>query len=348
MRAFLLSLCVAVGGPTLAGRAEAPVPSPVKTIVFVGDVSLAGRRIPKDVRGDKNPLGAFRDVFDAADVAVANLEGLLTHERPRAYSQSRLDIGASPKWAPIFADAKINLVGLANNHTWDGGTSGLLEHRGHVTTTGVAVMGAAEADADAVAPVRYGPAGSCVSIVPATIKSNRPRRKGAHAAYYRGSKGHGELLERVGEEAKHCLAIVYIHWGREAIHDAPKSVQTLAHRLVDAGARLVVGHHPHVFQGVEFYGGGAIAYSLGNFVFTNRTPAKRRTGVLTAEVTPGPQGQLRRLALHPSVISVRGFFPKRATAREAADLRERLTEYSAPWGTKVSLEDGLIVFRPGR
>jgi len=60
---------------------------------------------------------------------------------------------------------------------------------------------------------------------------------------------------------------VSVHWG-DQYEDYPNHFQvTLGHALIDAGADLIIGHHPHVLEGIEFYGNGAIFYSIGNFVF---------------------------------------------------------------------------------
>lgn len=63
------------------------------------------------------------------------------------------------------------------------------------------------------------------------------------------------------------VVIVTVHWGKEYVNEPTAEQRLLAHAAVDAGAHLVLGHHPHVLQGIEFYKDGVIAYSLGNFVF---------------------------------------------------------------------------------
>ena len=316
---------------------------------FVGDVSFAGKRHRKqdDIAGSKNPFRYMKSVFARADLVVANGEGLLTNAPPEAYGHSRLNIAASPQWAVTYRAAGIDLVGLANNHTWDGGTQGLIENRRNLLRTGVAVYGAGPSPAEATKPYRINDGTRCrVAIVPATLKSNRPARRGASAAYYRGEKGLERLAARiqalVGEG---CFVVVSVHWGKEGVHNPPGRVVRAAHRMVDAGADVVIGHHPHVLQGVEFYKGKPIAYSLGNFVFTNRTPAKRETGVLSVQLPRTGPVRLLRFALLPATVSIRdGFVPKPSTDKQRQQTFAHLKAWSAPFGTRVRLEGNAITF----
>lgn len=320
-------------------------------LLFVGDVNFSSRREPVVLDAKSNPLAAFAERFRAADLAVANGEGLLTATRPAAYAEQRMDIGASPRWAPAFRAAGLDLVGLANNHSWDGGAEGLLESRRAISATGIAVYGAGATPEEAEAPYRLDGEAGCVVLIPASLKSNRPPRRGAAAAYYAGAGGLDRLLKRVSRHAKEgCFVVVSVHWGREGVHQPPGEVVRAAHALVDAGARLVVGHHPHVLQGVEFRTvpgctgpcRAAIAYSLGNFVFWNRDPRKRESGVL--RVTLG-RGGLESVSLLPVILDPRDCVPRDATPAQARDLTARVADYSAPFGTRVTLEEGRIVFR---
>ena len=320
-------------------------------LLFVGDVSFAGRRLPRrgPIGDDQNPFKGVKGRFAQADLVVVNAEGLLTAKRPASYSEARLDIGASPRWAPMFRAAGVDLVGLANNHSWDGGSAAVLENRGHIARTGVAVYGARGTAAQATAPhILRSAKGACrVAIVSATLKSNRRPRKGAHVAYYRGAKGLAALGEQVGALRRDgCFVILSVHWGREAIHRPPRSVVAAAHALVDAGAGLVIGHHPHVLQGVEHYRGAPIVYSLGNFVFTNRDPDKRETGLLSVRMTTRGPAAVTELALVPAVIDPRGFFPRPARPRERARTVERLRRWSRRLNTRVKAIDDRAVFSP--
>ncbi|MFT5434196.1 MAG: poly-gamma-glutamate capsule biosynthesis protein CapA/YwtB (metallophosphatase superfamily), partial [Myxococcota bacterium] len=150
MRVGLAALCLCLALPAIPQNASAQEPV---ELLFVGDVSFAGRRAKgKRVRADDNPFRDVKSRFDQATLVIANGEGLLNSTSPAAYGEARLNIGASPKWAPTYAAAGIDLVGLANNHTWDAGAAGLHENRKHLVDSGVAVYGAGADSTVAEAP----------------------------------------------------------------------------------------------------------------------------------------------------------------------------------------------------
>ncbi|MFT5435366.1 MAG: poly-gamma-glutamate capsule biosynthesis protein CapA/YwtB (metallophosphatase superfamily), partial [Myxococcota bacterium] len=153
------------------------------------------------------------------------------------------------------------------------------------------------------------------------------------------------LGKRISEQkAAGCFVIVSVHWGREGVHYPPRKVVAAAHWMVDAGADVVVGHHPHVLQGVEFYGKGAIAYSLGNFVFTNRNPNKRETGMLSIRLPKAGPVRLLELAFVPAMIQTRGFFPKLSTPKQRRRTLGRFASWSKRFGTRVVERDERLVF----
>jgi poly-gamma-glutamate synthesis protein (capsule biosynthesis protein) len=348
---FVLALAAALAAPPPPGAAPT---GPSFTVGFVGDVSFAGQRgRPEDV------FAGVREVLSRPDLTVCNVEGLLLAGGAPKYGEARLDISANPRWAAAFGASGIDLLGTANNHSWDAGAAGVLEHLGHLEDTGLPVLGigrrSAEASAEvaARAPRRIQSSVGCLSIVPATLKSNRPAERGeaqahdkagpvAAVAWYSsdddtrpGQRPLADLLALVRtERAAGCAPIVSIHWGREGKPRPDRQVIAVGDALVEAGAALVVGHHPHVLQGFEWRGDAAIAWSLGNFVFANRDPDKRRTGLLEARfasamgASPGDVAstagapRLVELAFTPMTIAPETFTPRLATPRELGPHRD--------------------------
>lgn len=352
-------------GLALALALAAPPPSPQAandtsfTLGFVGDVSFAGQRgRPDDV------FAGVREPLSRPDLMVCNVEGLLLASGAPKYGEARLDISAAPRWAAAFRASGIDLLGTANNHSWDAGAPGALEQLSHLEGTGLPVIGlaraptAAAADLAARAPHRVQSPVGCLSIVPATLKSNRPAAlalarapdatdpEAAAVAWYSsdddirpGQRPLADLLALVRQErAAGCAPIVSIHWGREGKPRPDRAVIAVGHALVDAGAALVIGHHPHVLQGFEWRGEAAIAWSLGNFVFANRDPDKRRTGLLEARFLPAtsaPVGSGQRsaprlieLAFTPMTIAPETFTPRLANPRELGPHLEAATARS--------------------
>lgn len=330
-------------------------------LTVVGDVNFAG--YPSSV----TPFRAVAPLL-TSDLRVANAEGLLTDLPVAAYREARLDITAPASFARHFA--AFDLVGLSNNHTWDGGIAGLRSQLDTFAGLRIPTFGAASTREAAYAPARFRWDGKtliadpsatapCVSVLGATLKSNRKPPKGSpevHAALATTDETRAEVLAKVGSEhARGCFVLVSLHGGREgASHPDPKT-RAFGLALLDAGADLVAAHHPHVLQGVELRREApgspgsrpqAIAWSLGNFVFRNRTPEKRQTAILHATLRVNDSRlTLEQLALLP-VHSDRELLPRPATRREAESIARKVAERSARYGTGVTLTpDGRIELR---
>lgn len=317
---------------------------PGPTLVLVGDVNFAGYEPEQDPFVSVAPLLA-------ADLKIANAEGLLVASAVPKYRESRLDISAPPAHARHLA--AFDLIGLANNHTWDAGAKGLTEHLATFAAHGLQTIGAGLSREAAYAPRRYAwrdghlsPASDasppCVSVLAAATKSNRPPEPGAFAALARTDTERKDVLARVqAEHGRGCFVVVSLHTGREGTTAPAKATRAFGLALVKAGAGLVAAHHPHVLHGVELiptpHGGAAIAWSLGNFLFKNRTPEKRMSGVLKARLEQhGADLSLAgtELLLTHSDESLR---PRPATSREAQAIARLVTARSRAFGTLATL-----------
>jgi poly-gamma-glutamate synthesis protein (capsule biosynthesis protein) len=132
--------------------------------------------------------------------------------------------------------------------------------------------------------------------------------------------------------------IVSFHWGIETAHYPNSTQKTLAHHSIDEGADLVIGHHPHVLQGIESYTGGLIVYSLGNFCFGgNRNPKDKDTMIFTHTFafdgdTLERRPELESTGVTPcsvsSVTNRNDFRPTVLEGDDASRIAERLIEYS--------------------
>ena len=161
-----------------------------------------------------------------------------------------------------------------------------------------------------------------------------------------GVIGDAELREAI-EEAKAQearLIVVAFHWGSEKQTQPDSTQQELAHIAVDCGANLVVGHHPHVLQGIEKYNGAYIVYSLGNFCFGgNNAPSDMDTMIFRQTFTVTRDGVLDddQIEIIPCSISSDPYYnnyqPTPAEGTEAERILGRVNEYSAPFGMSYSL-----------
>jgi len=332
-----------------ARRAAAtPAPQTI-TMTFTGDVSMTWRALPTNLKRldwKNNPLRFFAPVFKAADLAVSNFEGVLSPGDPR-YAEPRLNLWAPVAAGQVFANAHVNLVSNGNNHAFDGRDVGVLRTLGALRKSGVKVFGVGRTQAEANAPYVFRKGTTCVAILPGTTKTNKGSRGRARVAFY-PRKNWAELAKVVRHTVQNVCpyVVVYLHWGTEKAHSPNRKITAFGRKIIDAGAKLLVGHHPHVLQGVEYYGGGAIVYSLGNFVFSNPNKATRRTGVLRVQLQrrAGKPVRLERLELIPAMIHRKDYTPRPSTGPQAEDLLRRMRTYCKPFGTQVVLHRGRIRF----
>jgi poly-gamma-glutamate synthesis protein (capsule biosynthesis protein) len=134
------------------------------------------------------------------------------------------------------------------------------------------------------------------------------------------------------------VVVVSLHWGVEYTSGPTDQQQKLAHDLIDAGANLIIGHHPHVFQGFEVYGGGLIAYSLGNFIFDQNQRLETRQGLLL-ETTLTPEG-LKKVRVRPALIEQSQ--PQEPDGEMENAMLAQLQEYCDDLGTTTSVQNGYL------
>jgi poly-gamma-glutamate synthesis protein (capsule biosynthesis protein) len=238
------------------------------TFVFLGDLAL-GRSVEALLAryGSTYSWQALQPLLETADLTVANLEGVLT-TRGRPLQKAYL-IRAHPEVGSMLASAGVDLVSLANNHALDYGQEGLDETLDTLDVLGLKAVGAgpAEDPAQAHQPVIWTLGGVRVAVlgylaerwngsvdVPAT----------EHLAWARPEAVQADVRAIRGEVD---VVVVLLHAGTEYAATPSADQTTVARAAVEAGAHLVVGHHPHVTQTVERYMDALIVYSLGDAVF---------------------------------------------------------------------------------
>ncbi|MCQ6268369.1 CapA family protein [Fictibacillus sp. WQ 8-8] len=266
------------------------------TIAAVGD--LAPLRSVTDCQPAVNKVW---DLLRNADLSIANLELPLTNSEVRV--DKAITLKASPSIAPSLMEAGIDAVTVANNHALDFGATGLLETMEVLKASGVHAVGGGINMEAASQPLfmeingmRVAILGFCSALPTGyAAGTNRPGIAPirAHARFYIDNmtldeqpgispwvettvnQGDLEYACNIVESAKKesDFVIVNMHWGIPngwcAAFQGPLAdyQQPLGHALIDAGADIILGHHPHVIHGIEKYKHGLIAYSLGNFLF---------------------------------------------------------------------------------
>lgn len=270
------------------------------SLALAGDLSFEG---PRADRPADEWLARLGPAFRAADLAIGNLESPLVEQgRP---IPGKCTLRGSPKWAPVLRGAGIRLVTLANNHTMDYGGEGLRSTIAALEKEGLRYVGAGLDATQASAPALLDVRGTRVACLGRTlVPVSAPVRAG------RATPGVAFLdrdetmasLRRCREQAD--LVLLLVHWGLEEYRYPSPAQRRLARDLVEAGADVIVGHHPHVTQGIERIGSAVIVYSLGNFIFSDfeweyqgedGTPRQTRT-VLSDENRRGLMLEMARSA----------------------------------------------------
>lgn len=264
-------------------------------IHFAGDTIFSSKVADKlEKEGYDYPYRYVKELFQNDDLSIVNLETPVTDGGTAAENKTFV-FKSSPKALPEMAKAGIDAVNLANNHTLDQGTEGLLDTIEHLKQNGVHYFGAGKNSKDAYAPVYIDRNGIKIAICGFTrvIPESHwaaGKNPGVAAAY--DSTLAVKSIKTARKNAD--LVLVVAHWGKERSTKLEEHQTELARAFIDAGADLVVGGHAHVLQGLEQYKGKWIAYSTGNFIFTKSKDAKTwETAVFAAECSKSGECSLK-------------------------------------------------------
>ncbi len=260
------------------------------TLSFVGDVMLddgPGRTIASG----RDPLADFVGLLSRSDVVIANLECPVATVGA-AKAGKIFTFRARPEALEVLK-GRVHAVSLANNHSGDYGPDALLETIEHLDRAGIRHFGGGRDLATAHAPYWIERDGLRIAVL--GYDEFKPRRfeagpDWAGVAWSEDAQVVADI--KAAKAAGADFVIPMMHWGWERELEPTARQRALARKMIDAGAELVVGAHPHVTQGAEYYRGKLIVYSLGNFVFDSFKSVPTRTGwVLNLEL--GHQGLVR-------------------------------------------------------
>ena len=299
-------------------------------LLFAGDVYLSDHVLEAyDAAGSIDGVlsQGYQAEIQAADYFVTNEEfPFSTRGTPAPDKQFTFRV--HPEKVKLMQEMGIDLVTLANNHALDYGRDAMLDTIDTLDHAGIRHVGAGKNLAEARKPAIVELNGRTFAFIGATrVYPEADWAAGTDSAgmfsAYDGGAALAEEVKAAKQQADYVIA--YVHWGIER-EETPNEVQkSIAHRLVDAGADMVVGAHPHVLQGLEYYQGVPIAYSLGNFVFGSSIPS---TALLQADV----DDEGIRLRLIPGT-SAAGYTRKLDDAEKIAAFYEKMRRLSS--GVKI-------------
>jgi len=244
--------------------------SPEYSLLFTGDIMLERGVDWRNQRyGTGAPTYPFELIADSlkeADLTIGNLEGPISDKGVRVGSiySFRMD----PKYIEGLTFAGFDVLSLANNHMFDYTAAALTDTVVRLNAAGIGTAGAGkdynEANKAHIETLENG-----TKIAFLSYTNLYPQSLWATEDSPGISTPEIENVKRAISETRQNADIVILlwHWGEEYQTTSHPREQELARALIDAGADLIVGHHPHVAQEIETYNGKTIAYSLGNFVF---------------------------------------------------------------------------------
>jgi poly-gamma-glutamate synthesis protein (capsule biosynthesis protein) len=311
-------------------------PPVVTTVLVVGDIML-GRRVAGATPGDPGKvLAPLIDYLRRFDLTVGNLESTLSRAgKPRQGTDS---FAAPPAALDALADAGFDLLSLANNHTGDFGDRALRRTLRRFDTSPVRRVGAGFDAVDAWRPAVLEHKGVRFGFLAFNAIGETPRATATSpgAAEVRMQPRTGPLnradLARlryaVRRLAKRTDAVIVLpHWGDQYTSVPVADQRIVGAALVDAGADLVVGGHPHWVQGVQVHRGRLVAHSLGNFVFDMDFSRETREGA-TLELVFW-NGRLKSARFAPYVIGD-DFAARLVDGPAAAAIIDRIRAASDP------------------
>ncbi len=246
-------------------------------LVFAGDIMLADLPGKVIARGE-DPFKEFAHLFKAADASVGNLECVVATggqavKKPWTFR-------ADPEVMPVLA-RHFDLVCLANNHTGDFGHAAFLEQLELLEKRKLPYFGGGRSSDHARAPHLLELKGLRIALLGYNDFKPRSFEAGPGWPGVAWSVDEQVLADIKFARSHHKadLVIPVMHWGWESEGENDRQ-KALARLMIDAGADLVIGGHPHVTQGIEYYRGKLIVYSLGNFVFDGFEEGPERIGWL--------------------------------------------------------------------
>ena len=250
-------------------------------IVLTGDFMTDGNYL-KFKKNHTNeieyPFCTIKEIFSKSDIAFTNLECTLSNNGPSMRKNTGPQLYSPPREViPILKYLNIDIISLSNNHINDFSEKDLEITKKILREKGFAVFGSGKNIKEANEEVIIEKNGMKIGFLGYTTNTNKDNispdigasiatKNHAGSVYYDINHIREDIIKL---KSKTDFIFISLHWGHELFNYPSPKQKELAHQIIDAGADIIIGHHPHVIQGIETYNDGTIFYSLGNFFFWN-------------------------------------------------------------------------------
>ena len=272
-----------------------------------------------DLYGPEYFLKNVRSIFEEDDLTIVNMEGTLTEETTRVEKQFAFK--GDPDYVKILTSSSVEAANVANNHSHDYGEKSFQDTVNILETNGIQTFGYDNVAIMEIKGIRVGMFGiyeldDHLERIPQVKKD----------------------IAKLKEQQADIIVAVF-HWSNELVTVPDENQVTLAHLAIDEGADVVVGHHPHVVQGIEKYKGKIIAYSLGNFCFGGNThPTEMDTFIFQQKFVLNGAKNITASEYHlipcrvSSETTYNNYQPTPLTGEEAKETMHKIQERSQAIG----------------
>ena len=301
-------------------------PIAISSLLFVGDIML-GRGVESKIKenGTEYPLRGTAELIKEVDYAIGNFEGIVSNPHIQTPIMGFL-FSIDELYLKLLKENGFDMLSLANNHSYDYGSAGLIHTRTLCGEIDIMCHGS---------PTQL----DTFSTTTVTIGNYTIGFLFLHTLEYVPTLE--ELQKTISIlNDNSMLQIVYVHWGDEYMLYHNQHQENLAHTLIDLGIDAVIGHHPHVVQDVSLYNGKPIFYSLGNFIFDQYFSSDVQEGlVLKLEL----YGNLGKFTLLPVETKTFRASPIAMSPASSTQMFNRILS-RIHMEDSVNVQEGTIVF----
>lgn len=308
---FAMVSCAGFAGPDdgILPPDDAEAVSPEEkneiTISMVGDMIFYWNvEASMKKYGDGYVFEGYGPMMKKSDIVLGNLETSISR-RGKPAEDKQYTFRGRPEVLKALKDNNFSAVSIANNHVLDFGMDAFLDTLSHLKKHELSYAGGGrnreEADKGTIIErngikVGFLAFTKVVPVVEWYARKNKPGIVGAYKVHEQ------EFVRTIKEMKTNCdVLVVSVHWGKEASTEIRDEERYIGRSMIDAGADIIMGHHPHVVQGIEIYKDKPIFYSLGNFIFTkSKLDISNKT--IMATVTADDKGNISNIEIIPGNI----------------------------------------------
>ena len=320
-------------------------------VVAVGDI-LLGRGVQYHIeRVEKDytyPFQYVADILRQGDIVFGDLEAPLTESTHGLDPNGKIVLKSPERAAEGIKYAGFNVLNLANNHIMDYYEKGLIDTITVLDKHEIAYCGAGKNIEEARKPALLEKTGLKIAVLSYTDMAELTFKGNPMLRYAAGEDKSGvapreyeyikEDMDSIRENVD--VLIISLHWGVENSFYATEEQREFAYKLIDDGADVILGHHPHRFQGVEIYNDKPIIYSLGNFIFDQNDPNNQESFIVSMEIADEKLSALKLIPIR-TIDKNHIIIPK---DDEAIDMLKRELELCGELGSKCAIVDNIIEF----